>query len=144
MINKLHFFLTYICDSLCDEEVPVYFLKEFPITTDNQTACIINPLLNDAHIRINLTQLELCINELNSRGFCVKYTTIEVLLHEIAHYKQYRKAMKKKKWFKAYHYRKDNQKRNEYHERVADRYAHYCLNFIKKDLKTWKNILDIS
>jgi len=142
MINKQHFFLKYICDSLCNDDVPMEIIDEFPITHSNQTACVIQPYINNAWITLNMAQLEILPEELIQRGYDMQYAVIQVLLHEICHYKQYRKAMNKKGWFKAYKYKRDNKNRNQYHELVADRYARYCLKKIIKDLKQWKNILD--
>ena len=62
---------------------------------------------------------------LKDRGYSKKYVYLQALLHEIAHYKQYKKRGYKK-WDKEYNNDSD------YFENQADRYAlRYYNRFIK-------------
>ena len=107
-------------------------ISDFPITEQNQTRCLIHPYTGIIEIIFNEIEIELIQGELDKRNFNSTYPKLEVLLHEIAHVKQYRKAMRSKKWFKVSNYLKNRKNNTQKHEDIADRYAHYCLRRIMK------------
>ena len=133
MEENISNFLKQICIMLCGVELNI--INYYPIDKKSQTMCMIYPYLDVSWIQINEAQLDVITLSLLERNFSMEYTLLEVLLHEIAHYKQYKQAMKRKKWFKVIRYIRDHKKRYQYHEDVADRYAHYCLKIIVRNIK---------
>lgn len=73
------------------------------------------------HININLPEVQLLMPQLKLRGFDKKFVLLQVLLHEIAHYKQFRRF--KHHWRALDKYKKYCGKRKDYVEKVSDRYA---------------------
>lgn len=126
----------FLITNLCKGDVDFSVLSQLPVKTGNQTCCTILPYLNCATIRFNELELETqAFYLVKDRGFDTIYYPLEALLHEIAHWKQYQKAMKSKKWFKVFRFIKLGKRRNKYYENVADRYAHYCLKIIIRNIK---------
>lgn len=132
MAKNIHGFLKSICKDMCGLEIE--FVDEPYVTKKNQTACIIYPYFGEAHIRIHERELKYIKPELLIRKFDPAYIELEVLLHEICHYKQYLKAMKKT-WFKVIRYKWNGKFNRKYRENVADRYAHYCLKILMRKIK---------
>lgn len=97
---------------------PIYGEKE-----GNVTCCSILPFTGETRIIINEIEIEAIEEHLLDRGFNPRLIIESVLLHEICHYKQYKKFMRKHLFFKSMRYCKYVKRDAEYIEAVADRYA---------------------
>lgn len=124
----------------------IVYVEDLSLKKSNQTAFIGNCSYNGFYIRLNTYEISIMEEHLvQSRGFTKGFLELEVVLHEVAHYRQYEKFIRTHKWFTYIRYRLDMSRRNKYHELVADRYAHYCLKIILRKLAhkdLFKIILD--
>lgn len=92
----------------------IIYIREKSFKKSNQTALITNCFFDDSYIRLNLYELEVIGHHLiETRGFKKEYLALEVILHEICHYKQYKKFIKKHKWFTIIRYRTNSKKQNK-------------------------------
>lgn len=134
MNKDVYNMLNRITIKLCGNDVPLEVIYSDTLIPRNQTACIVKPFLNESYIRLHELEIQHIDKALIKRGFDSRYIILEVLLHEIAHHKQYKKFIKRNKFLKNIRYIIDHVERKDYHERVADRYAHYCTKVIVNDI----------
>lgn len=119
-------------------------------TNSDRTAFCVRATLEDAYIQYNIGQMHNAASTLvMTRGYDSRYLPLEVILHEIGHYKQYKNYMKQRKrrfwdWILGFKvssgldYLEDYDIKKDYYERVADRYAHYCTKIISRRIKQWE------
>lgn len=109
------------------------------ITKKNQTAFRYRPFQDIYYILLNTLEIDLLSEELiETRGFSKGQLLIEVVLHEIAHFKQFKRNLDKIGKFRtAMLSTFQSKKYKKYEEDVADRYAHYCSKIIIRELDKW-------
>lgn len=129
-LSSMVFAIAGICVKWLDNKEP---------KPGTSTACVMCPFAGSYYIRYNVKQVKEISNHLVMvRGFDARYVPMEVLLHEICHYKQLMKFRKNKKFLIGIRWYFELKKSREYNEKVADRYAHYCTKIIVRRIKLWE------
>ena len=99
-------------------------------TVEDRTFCCVYKYSNNHYIQLNEWEIFNRLEDVDAKGFDRRYILLFAILHEIAHYKQFKrfvKADKRKAYFSITY------EEHKKFEKIADRYAQFCGKILLKN-----------